>query len=67
MGAPALGVANAEQQFGNLLMDHLRQPGTSIGQAVQAAKADLARTAPYWTDIFQQWTILGDPTLIVTP
>ena len=48
-------------------MGHLGQPGTSIGQAVQAAKRDLAAIAPYWIDIFQQWTILGDPTLVMAP
>jgi hypothetical protein len=41
--------------------------GTTIGQAVQAAKSALAQTHPGLLDVQLGWSLMGDPALVVTP
>ena len=67
MGPTTLVSAHSERYMGAALMDYTANPGTTIGQAIQAAKADLAASQPDNLDILLGWTILGDPTLVVTP
>ena len=67
MGSSALSSANDERDLGQRLYTELAKPGTTIGQALVAAKTNLAASRPWETDMLFHWTILGDPTLVVTP
>jgi len=67
MGSSALSNANNERDMGQRVFVELGKPGMSIGQAVMTAKASLAASRPWETDMLFHWTILGDPTLVVTP
>ena len=67
MGATTLSFANNERQLGNLMMGRLAQSGMTIGDAMLAAKADLARSRANMLDVLLGWTIMGDPTLVVQP
>ena len=42
-------------------------PGTKIGDAVLAAKQELAMTDPKLVDVLLGWTLLGDPAQVVQP
>jgi hypothetical protein len=50
-----------------LLTPRLVTPGTSIGQALQQAKAELAKSHPDMLDVLLGWTLMGDPALMVEP
>jgi hypothetical protein len=39
----------------------------TIGQALLSAKQNMAAALPYRAEIHLGWTILGDPTIILTP
>lgn len=67
MGSSALSNANYERDMGLRVYTELAKPGMTIGQAVMTAKASLAASRPWETDMLFHWTILGDPTLVVTP
>ena len=66
-GATTLTQASSEQALGELMMPRLVQPGMRIGDAMQDAKAELGQDHPEMVDVLLGWTILGDPTLVVTP
>jgi hypothetical protein len=47
------------------MMPLLTQPGMTLGDAMQAAKMQMAATQPELVDVLLGWTLLGDPTLVV--
>lgn len=67
LGASTITEATSDQALGQLLIPRLSQPGMTIGQAIQAAKDELAQTQPDLTDVLLGWTLLGDPALMVEP
>jgi hypothetical protein len=65
MGATTLTFQSSEAKLGNLMMGRLTTPGMTIGEAMLAAKHDLAVQYPGLLDVLLGWTILGDPTLVI--
>jgi hypothetical protein len=66
LGATTLTLADSEEKLAPLVMSRVAQPGMTIGAAVTAAKQELAQTSPDLLDVQIGWTILGDPTTVVT-
>lgn len=66
LGAATLTSAASDAALGVRVIPELTRSGVTIGDAMQAAKADLARTSPYLSDVLLGWTLLGDPALSVT-
>jgi len=67
LGATTLTQDNAERALGTALTPLLAQPGMTIGDALQRAKRQVAAQNPAARDVLLGWTILGDPTQVVTP
>lgn len=67
LGASALTDSGSELLLGRLLTPLLVRPGMPLGQALQEAKKELARTRPELTDVLLGWNLLGDPELVVQP
>lgn len=67
LGATTLTQDNAGRMLGTALTPLLAQPGMTIGDALQRAKRQVAAQNPAARDILLGWTILGDPTQVVTP
>lgn len=67
MGASTRTDSVSEQMLGELLMPRLAQQGVTIGDAMQAAKDELAGVKPGVVDVLLGWTLMGDPALIVNP
>ncbi|MGB8212670.1 MAG: C25 family cysteine peptidase, partial [Anaerolineales bacterium] len=67
LGASTLVDSNSEQALGNLLTPLMLQPGTTIGQALQTAKSELAQTHPEMLDVLLGWSLMGDPALAIQP
>lgn len=67
LGASTLTLASSEEKLGRLVLPRLVAPGTKIGDAVLAAKQELARTDPGLVDVLLGWTLLGDPAQVVQP
>lgn len=67
LGASTLTDSASEALLGNLLMPRLVTPGMSIGQALQDAKRQLARTHPQLLDVLLGWSLMGDPALVIEP
>ncbi len=67
LGASTLTLSSSEELLGQKLMPYLLQPGMTVGQAVHAAKRDLAASNPELPDVLLGWTLLGDPALQVVP
>ncbi|MBK7781193.1 MAG: DUF11 domain-containing protein [Ardenticatenia bacterium] len=65
LGASTLTEARSEELLGGLVLPRLTTPGATIGEAVLAAKRELARTNPDLADVLLGWTVLGDPALQV--
>jgi hypothetical protein len=65
LGATTLTQASSDKLLGDLVMARMVQPGTTIGEALQAAKAQLAANHPNLLDVQLGYTILGDPALSV--
>ncbi len=64
----ATGVTNAdhEQVLGEVLVSKMfESDGVSIGDALTAAKQDIAANHYGYDDVILGWTLLGDPMLIV--
>ena len=57
----------SEDMLGQLLMPRLVTPGTTIGQALHSAKADLAAVQPNLLDVLYGYSLMGDPALVVQP
>jgi hypothetical protein len=67
LGATTLTQSDSERAMGQQLMPLLVQPGMTIGDAMVQAKIEMAETNPEALDVIIGWTILGDPTLVVSP
>jgi hypothetical protein len=67
LGASTLTDSASEELLGELLTPILVTPGMSIGQALQAAKLELAQTHPELLDVLLGWSLLGDPALVIEP
>jgi uncharacterized repeat protein (TIGR01451 family) len=67
LGATALTDSQSDIALGQRYLPRIVQPGATIGDALLAAKRDLARQHPEMRDVIVGWTILGDPALVVEP
>jgi hypothetical protein len=67
LGATTLVDSRSEELLGNLLTPRLVTPGMTVGQALQDAKFELARTHPELVDVLLGWSLMGDPTLMIQP
>jgi hypothetical protein len=67
LGSSTLTLASSEHALGRRLIPKLAEPGMTLGQAIQTAKAELAATQPHRVDVLLGWTLLGDPALVITP
>ena len=65
MGATTLTQALSDEELGKRLISRIAEPGRTIGEALQEAKADLAAERPDLSDVILGWTLLGDPALVV--
>ncbi len=65
LGATALTDSQSDIELGQRYLPRIVQPGATIGDALLAAKRDLARQHPEMRDVIVGWTILGDPALVV--
>jgi hypothetical protein len=66
-GSVAIASSDTQHRLGNHFTARLAQPGVRIGDAMQLAKAELARNNPGALDVLLGWTLMGDPTLIMLP
>lgn len=67
LGATALTSSRSDIELGQRYLPRVVQPGVTLGDALVAAKQDLARQHPEMRDVLVGWTILGDPALVVEP
>lgn len=67
LGASTLTQAASERGLALELYGRLFAPGKSLGQAIVEAKQAYAQRYPAHLDVLLGWTLLGDPTLPVTP
>lgn len=67
LGATALTDSQSDIELGQRYLPRIVQPGATIGDALLAAKRDLAQQHPEMRDVIVGWTILGDPALVVEP
>ncbi|MDY7092501.1 MAG: C25 family cysteine peptidase [Acidobacteriota bacterium] len=67
LGSSTLMDSASTRALGRFLAPRIAQPGQRIGDALTAAKQDLAVTEPERLDVLLGWTLLGDPTLVVDP
>ena len=65
LGATALTDSQSDIELGQRYLPRITQPGATIGDALLAAKRDLAQQHPEMRDVIVGWTILGDPALVV--
>jgi len=55
------------EKLGSRAVAYLVTPGMRIGDALQAARQDLASEYPLMAGMANAYQILGDPTLVVEP
>lgn len=67
LGATALTDSESDIELGQRYLPRIVQPGATIGDALLAAKRDLAQQHPDMRDVIVGWTILGDPALVIEP
>jgi hypothetical protein len=67
LGTTTISEDTSQRLLGAALIPWLTEPGVTIGDALLQAKQQVAAQAPSAQDILLGWTILGDPTLVVTP
>ena len=67
VGAAALTETASDLAVGPKLMEHLRQPGATLGESLVAAKKEVAATGARLDDVFLGWTLLGDPATVLVP
>ena len=67
MGSATLSSAESDLALGQLLTPHLSRQGTTIGEAMVAAKQELSATGARPLDVLLGWTLLGDPALAIDP
>lgn len=67
VGSTTNNYVTSQYHLGKLLTANLATPGMTIGQALLSAKQMLTTQLRYFPEIVLGWSILGDPTLVVTP
>jgi uncharacterized repeat protein (TIGR01451 family) len=67
LGATALTNSQSDIELGQRYLPRVVQPGVTLGDALVAAKRNLAQQHPEMRDVLVGWTILGDPALVVEP
>lgn len=67
LGSATLLSTSSAEALSERLSPLLAKPGTTLGEAITAAKKDLARTDPELLDALLGWTLLGDPGMAVEP
>jgi len=67
VGAATLTEVSSEQQFAPIFFKHLFALNKSLGEAIQAAKAETALQFPELKDIYLGLHLLGDPALEINP
>jgi hypothetical protein len=68
IGSTTLTRISSETALGDLMVPLMAQPGMTIGQAFQMAKAEMAQSQIEGSlDALLGLTLLGDPMLIITP
>ncbi len=67
LGSSTNNYLDSQNYLGQYLTPNLASPGMTIGQALLSAKQNMAAALPYRAEIHLGWTILGDPTIILTP
>ena len=67
LGATTLTDSFSERALGQRIMRRLAVPGTTLGEAVQLGKEELAASRPELRDVLLGWTLLGDPALLIDP
>lgn len=67
LGSSTNNFHDSQYYLGKYLTPKLATPGMSIGQALLSAKQDMAAALPYRAEIHLGWTILGDPSMVMTP
>jgi hypothetical protein len=65
LGAASLTEVESDRLLSSLLLPHLTSPGITIGEAMTAAKREVADRQPGAVDVLLGWTLLGDPTMVV--
>ncbi len=65
LGAVTLTNSESERLLGEIIMPRLVTPGLTIGQAMVAAKQELAQTHPELLDVLLGWSLMGDPALTI--
>jgi len=67
LGTTTVSEDDSLRLLGTALTPRLSQPGNTIGAALTDAKRQVATIDPSVRDVLLGWTILGDPSLVVTP
>ena len=69
LGSTTLTTANGERALGERIFHYLGQPGMTLGRAIVSAKENLAAEGDPadFREVLLGWTLLGDPTLVMTP
>jgi hypothetical protein len=67
LGSTSWATSGSQQKLGELFAPRLSQPGMRLGEALQQAKASLAKTNPELLDVLLGWTLMGDPTMVIVP
>lgn len=65
VGSSTWTAANSADAIGERLFALLGDGRLTIGEALNEAKRDLARTHPHMRDAILGWTILGDPAIVI--
>jgi hypothetical protein len=66
-GGVTLTYSESEDALGQLLTPLMVTPGATLGQSLQDAKVELAKSHPEMLDVLLGWTLMGDPALIIEP
>ncbi len=67
IGSASLTGQDVHEALGSRTMKYLVAPGMRIGDALQAAREELAAEVPMLAGLVNAYQILGDPTLVIDP
>ena len=67
LGSATLTEVLSEVAFGPELLGRMVQPGQRLGDAIQEAKEAVVTDGGGPEDVVLGWTLLGDPTLVISP
>ncbi|MEM7050371.1 MAG: C25 family cysteine peptidase [Acidobacteriota bacterium] len=65
VGSSTLSKVSSDRILGPAVLERLMIPGTTLGEAMVAAKGSLAGRAGELADVLAGWTLLGDPALVL--